>query len=248
VLKYLIETVRGVYNYFSEEKNCAKHLWDTNEFFRELILYPERYIFKSDKIISFLKYLKNKKKFVFVCSNSMYDFLSVTMKYSFGENWIQFFDLVIFNAKKPCFFEHEQKFKIFDANHPLFSGKEVDKFSDNEKIYSNGSAKLLCKNIERNLNKTNPKVLFIGDSLFNDCYKCKVSHFDPLLIIPFYNYETKNEIENHIEYKKFWGNFLYDKESNGEIKKTLICKIIEENIPYVSRSIEDIEIDQNQLN
>jgi hypothetical protein len=42
-------------------------------------------------------------KFVFLTTNAQKEYADQVLKYTLGENWLDYFDLVIANARKPLF-------------------------------------------------------------------------------------------------------------------------------------------------
>jgi hypothetical protein len=100
-----------------------------------------------------LQDLKDKGKLLFIITNDHYDYLNLTMTESFGPNWIQLFDLVICNAKKPLFTRGAKPFFQLDEEYIDFRGPKI---FDHElvanckhKLLTEGNAMTVTKFIQK---------------------------------------------------------------------------------------------------
>lgn len=73
------------------------------------------YLEKYPELRTFLQRLKENGKKMFIVTNSPFKFLDVGMQYMLGEEWQEFFDVVIVQARKPKFFtEQLRPFRMYD--------------------------------------------------------------------------------------------------------------------------------------
>ena len=63
--------------------------------FRKIQMVPEKYIAPQPGLRDSLQMLLSKDKHVFIVTNTNFDFLHLTMKATLGEDWINFFSMVI---------------------------------------------------------------------------------------------------------------------------------------------------------
>ncbi|XP_069941905.1 5'-nucleotidase domain-containing protein 3 isoform X2 [Cherax quadricarinatus] len=62
------------------------------------------YLIKDPSLVDFFDRLKKHNKEIFIITNSPFYFVNAGMSYILGENWRDYFDVVVANAKKPAFF------------------------------------------------------------------------------------------------------------------------------------------------
>ena len=74
---------------------------------------------------SLLKLKKSGKK-IFLMTNFHVEFMNLVMKATLGDDYLDFFDLCIANAKKPLFFSGENSFYDLDLQAKDFRGEKYD--------------------------------------------------------------------------------------------------------------------------
>ena len=72
----------------------------------------ESYFEENDRLKPFLQRLRDANKEIFLITNSAYWYVNHGMSYLLGENWRNFFDVIICQARKPSFFGEEKRFEM----------------------------------------------------------------------------------------------------------------------------------------
>ncbi|KAJ8314879.1 hypothetical protein KUTeg_007029 [Tegillarca granosa] len=150
-------------------------------FFPVLKTDPQKYVqASSDGVKQWLRDLKQKNKCVFLMTSSAVDFASMTAEAALGPDWKSYFDLCLFNARKPGFFTDNNPFVSLDGV------KENEKVSDLQpnNCYSKGNLSDLMKYISKQTGKDKPKVVYFGDSLCSDSFPAnKFASWDVVLVL-----------------------------------------------------------------
>ena len=74
-------------------------------FFPAVIDHPEQYLRKTtDRVKTWLADLRSSGSRTFLLTNSHTDYTDHLMHYAYGQDWMQAFDVVIVNSRKPLFF------------------------------------------------------------------------------------------------------------------------------------------------
>eukprot|EP00112_Aurelia_sp_Birch-Aquarium-sp1_P010513 Seg2241.1 transcript_id=Seg2241.1/GoldUCD/mRNA.D3Y31 product="5'-nucleotidase domain-containing protein 1" protein_id=Seg2241.1/GoldUCD/D3Y31 len=140
-------------------------------FFSTIKSDADAYVKKCPKdVVEWLRNLRKAGKVTFLITQSHVDYTKFLMKFAIGENWMELFDYVITDAKKPDFFFAQPKdrpFKYTDA-------KMADSICDNLQrhcCYAQGTAIRLENDFKKLLNnKEDIKVVYFGDSPKSDIY------------------------------------------------------------------------------
>lgn len=212
------------YNLYDSESNTVKSIRETGFFFPEFTSKPEKYIYEYSAK-EMLKYLKSKGIGVFFASNSFYEFADFVMRHIIGEDYLDYFDLGIYYAKKPGFFhegpEAEGYFpdiKISDNKiRPGFKSDDLKQdiiFNElfNKKSIIEGSYKIVEKFYHISKKNENLKFIYVGDNFYSDClHPSKLTNWESVAV---HDHISTGFIGNKpSEFKKFWkveesiGNF-----------------------------------------
>ena len=86
----------------------------------------------SPHLRGFLEREHNAGKKLFLLTNSPYDFVNAGMTYLCGADWLNLFDVNMFEAAKPSFFKSKKKFRSLDAGNDfvkwgVVSNEEISK-------------------------------------------------------------------------------------------------------------------------
>src|SRR5690606_21540096 len=104
ILEDLIAAGRFNYVHYSgtDQYTSIRHF---GYFFPEIVAHPERYIYPAVEFRETLRRLRYVGgKYLFVLTNSHYEYLDHTMSFAYGRDWADLFDLVVCKAGKPtCF-------------------------------------------------------------------------------------------------------------------------------------------------
>ena len=94
-------------------------------------------------------------KFVFLCSNSHYKFLELSMRTTLGEDWRNFFHMVFCAAGKPKFFTTTKPLYIMDSTQDNYKGAEITDSAqlteDPEVIYMEGNGTIVMNYLKAKL-------------------------------------------------------------------------------------------------
>lgn len=203
-----------------------------SKYFEALKANPSKFIYKcSPQVLEWLKTLKEQKK-SFLITGSHIDFASLTAGYAMGENWRDYFDLIICYSKKPGFFTLNRDFMKLDGikeTEPV----HVDDLVDGG-AYTQGNFDELKKFIAKLTKKDDPKILYVGDNLIQDVFTPnKHMGIDTVAIIEEMMAEGVDYKEEYeILRSNAWGSYFH---TNGE--DTLWERIIRKHsklcVPYV---------------
>lgn len=219
-------------------------------FFPNLKANPEKFINKcSDSVLSWLKEAKKHKK-TFLITGSHVDFATFTARNCMGEDWKDYFDVVVFYARKPGFFTANRPFLSIDGDN---EGPEVQIVHDSgSHVYSQGSWRELVGLLGHLSGKEIPKVVYIGDNLVQDVYTpSKFMHCDTVALVEeMYGEGIKGTNERHPDYyvlsSKMWGSYFSTKDYYGQPMPSLWSDIIHRHSKICIPSLKAIA--SNPLN
>lgn len=212
-------------------------LFDTKDskYFEAIKADPGKFIYKCEPaVLEWLKKLKEKKK-SFLITGSHIDFANLTAGYAIGDNWREYFDLVICYAKKPGFFTFDREFMQLEGIKETSSIKVEDMRAGN--VYTQGNFKQLRQFISSITEKENPNILYVGDNLIQDVFTPnKHCGVDTIAIIEEMlaegvDYNEKYEILR----SSVWGSYFH---TNGE--DTLWERIIRKHSKICVPCIDEI--------
>lgn len=237
----LFNAMRKNYCYWNFEEQKMFSLASYEGFYPEIVKNPTKFIYNRKKVANLLIKLKKQGKFLFLCTNSAYDFCDLIMANAFGKDWKNLFDIIITGAGKPAFFLNEtQKFYKFDSTKFLFTGEIVEKLEIKGE-YIKGNYKDLENFFETYLNRNNLKYCFIGDHYLNDCLCTKkLKNWDQIAIVE----ELSEEIyknENLLKYQQYWGSHFYDYFFDNSIYLTLWTNLFTKEISGIIPNLEFLE-------
>ena len=150
-----------------------------------------------------------------------------------GENYRDYFDLLIFDAQKPHFMYDE-----LEADFITYKNKQVcqiDDLKDDDKIVMRGDMKLLNKMLNEKY-KDFRGIIFEDNFYcgFENKHKCQnLQQWDYAIIFKELG-ETEEEFNcsNPLFYKKKWGSQLVSKNSKGLLQCTYFVHFINEFAQY----------------
>lgn len=188
-------------------------------FFPSLMSNPHDIVYKQQKqILMKLAEIRQKGVNVFISSNSSYEVADALMKESVGANWLDHFDFVLYENKKPNFFRKYGSYpKFTDLNDNVvhdFSDFARRKKVGLEKVLLRGHAQYLNEYLEQKAGK-NYKVLFFGDTIVSDCvYSYNKNHssgWDIALILEELQELGEFNAQEYFDYRSVWGSALKEK-------------------------------------
>ncbi|MCL4121554.1 UNVERIFIED_CONTAM: hypothetical protein GTU68_003795 [Idotea baltica] len=159
-----------------------------------------KYLIKNPKLLEFLQRLKSEGKETFIITNSPYDFVDIGMSYLLGDNWQDYFDVVIARAKKPEFFvDGMRPFRELIKEIHMTCWGPV-KSLEQGKVYLEGN----LTSLQDMKNWKGKEVLYFGDHPYSDLADVSLYHLWRTGAIIW---ELDNEIRilNSVEYKRTLG-------------------------------------------
>jgi HAD superfamily 5'-nucleotidase-like hydrolase len=234
--------IQSEYNIWPDVLDGLMAMYERNHFssqsskyFEELKSNPSKFIYKCEpQVLEWLKMLKEKKK-SFLITGSHIDFASLTAGYALGENWRDYFDLVICYSKKPGFFTLDREFMQLEGIKETNPIKVEDLKVGN--VYTQGNFKDIRKFISTITDKEDPKILYVGDNLIQDVFTPnKHMGIDTIAIIEEMMAEGVDYNQDYeILRSNVWGSYFH---TNGE--DTLWERIIRKHSKICIPCIDEI--------
>ncbi|KAJ9593389.1 hypothetical protein L9F63_015093 [Diploptera punctata] len=130
------------------------------------------YLEQSKDIRKFFDRLVAAKKQLFLVTNSPFRFVNKGMQLLVGEDWRNYFDVVIVQARKPKFFTDESRpFRVYDFESKMQLWDRVTSL-DKGKIYYEGTVKQL----QDMTGWRGEQVLYFGDHPYSDLADVTLEH------------------------------------------------------------------------
>ncbi|XP_045108615.1 5'-nucleotidase domain-containing protein 3-like isoform X2 [Portunus trituberculatus] len=160
----------------------------------------EEYLIKDPGLVTFFERLKNNNKELFIITNSPFSFVNVGMTYLLGEDWRQYFDVVIASAKKPAFFTDSMRpFRELNEEILVQTWGPVTSL-EKGKVYLEGN----LKQLQEMKAWHGQELLYFGDHPYSDLADVSLNHsWRTGAIIWELDYEI--QCLNSVEYKKTSG-------------------------------------------
>lgn len=218
----IMEAVAHVY--------CTGTFLPESEYYRTVRENRSKYLRKcSKRFLMLLNSLKSKGKKTFLITGSKEDYANSIASYVMSDEWIEYFDVIVFYAKKPGFFVQNRPFLTVDTENIV----EDSQLAMNG-CYMQGNWPALYRLFCRATEKCEPKCLYIGDNLIQDVY-APVKHncCDTIAVVKELN--TENDKSDTLFHSEIWGSFFYD---HCNSKHTAWGKIIQQ---YSRNCIPSVE-------
>ncbi|XP_071956595.1 5'-nucleotidase domain-containing protein 1-like [Antedon mediterranea] len=226
-LKEISASFLRVYRYQAYAENSGGYFPKYKEDPLQLI-YP-----CSDSVKSFLRRLKQSGKFVFLMTSSNDDYGISLLEHTLGKDWQSYFDVCLFLARKPGFFTEPDPTK-----RPFLDIKNKSLIVNELKVgqsYSQGNIDYFMKFINKSTDKTNAKVMYIGDSLRSDIFPpSQYANWTTVAILEEMKHEgimgyedddepsskkckmsPQNVLEHEMIVSKQWGSFFVEKKQEN---------------------------------
>jgi HAD superfamily 5'-nucleotidase-like hydrolase len=205
----------------------------------------------NESVKRWLQNIKKSGRKLFILTSSFNDYAIASMKHILGNDWQTYFDLVMTFARKPSFFKQSRPFLKVE------NGSEKDPVNElnGDSIYSQGNYDELMKNLVRITGKSDPKVLFFGDSLRSDVFPAKrYANWETVLILEEmlaeqHCFEPEADVEPSGKKKKveepsdlekvylsstYWGSFFTDTIPERVAKSDKTSNINNESKNYMN--------------
>ncbi|KAK3863889.1 hypothetical protein Pcinc_013531 [Petrolisthes cinctipes] len=130
------------------------------------------YLIHDPKLVTFFKRLKENGKEIFIITNSPFYFVNAGMTYLLGEEWRDYFSVVIASAKKPAFFTDSMRpFRLLDEELHIQTWGPVTELLPG-KIYLEGN----LKHLQELKEWKGEEVLYFGDHPYSDLADVSLNH------------------------------------------------------------------------
>ncbi|KAL4695080.1 hypothetical protein H8959_000175 [Pygathrix nigripes] len=153
-------------------------------YFPKLKIDPGRYLHSCpESVKKWLRQLKNAGKNPLLITSYHSDYCRLLCEYILGNDFADFFDIVITNALKPGFFSHlpsQRPFRMLENDEEQEALPSLDKPG----WCSQGNAVHLYELLKKITGKPEPKVVCFGDSMHSDIFPaCHYSNWKTVLIL-----------------------------------------------------------------
>ncbi|NXL43152.1 NT5D1 protein, partial [Podilymbus podiceps] len=143
---------------------------DCGTYFPEVKKNPDKYLQRCpESVKKWLKQLKSAGKILLLITSSHSDYCRLLCEYILGNDFEEYFDIVITNALKPGFFSHtpnQRPFRTLENDEEQEALLSLDKPG----WYSQGNAIQLYELLKKMTGKLDPKVVYFGDSMHSDIF------------------------------------------------------------------------------
>ena len=127
---------------------------------------------EGSNVKEMLQRLRKSNKKTFLITNSKYWFVNLGMTYICGQDWVNLFDVIICDARKPDFFKSKSKpFRLYLSDIAHKSWDRVNKFEKGQVYYEGNLFDLL-----QFTGWLNKKTLYFGDNLYSDLAEPFLKH------------------------------------------------------------------------
>ncbi|XP_054268250.1 5'-nucleotidase domain-containing protein 3-like isoform X2 [Macrosteles quadrilineatus] len=131
-----------------------------------------QYIEKNPGITYFFQRLADAGKKLFLVTNSPYKFVNKGMSWMVGDNWEDFFDVIIVQARKPLFFTDESRpLRIYDKENDSYLWDKVTELKKGV-IYFEGT----INQLKDMTGWYGSEVLYFGDHPYSDLADVTLEH------------------------------------------------------------------------
>ncbi|EGG15146.1 putative 5'-nucleotidase [Cavenderia fasciculata] len=224
------------------------------EYYEEFRKNPGKFVIKAtEKCKNWLRELKNNGTKVLLITNSKSEYTDLLMKYCYGEDFQDLFDLVVADAKKPDFFKKDRPFYDLESYFPKVVNQiQVDEVVFNKKtVYNHGNVKTLMDQVRKSKGKSETDLIsfcYVGDHLIGDVSVPKqFSKWMTIAIVE--EIEDPNEIvvlkkkTNYKDGNRYeWGSFFHFHEHDSQQVpiETYWSSIVRENADIMLGSVETL--------
>ncbi|XP_057269170.1 5'-nucleotidase domain-containing protein 1 isoform X2 [Pezoporus wallicus] len=157
---------------------------DCGTYFPEVKNHPDKYLQRCPETVKkWLKQLKSAGKILLLITSSHSDYCRLLCEHILGNNFEEYFDIMITNALKPGFFSHTPNQRPFRT---LENDEEQEALLslDNPGWYSQGNAIQLYELLKKMTGKLDPKVVYFGDSMHSDIFPARhYSNWETVFIL-----------------------------------------------------------------
>ncbi|XP_010164252.2 5'-nucleotidase domain-containing protein 1-like, partial [Antrostomus carolinensis] len=168
----------------SDRKGTGSGKEDCGTYFPEVKKHPDKYLQRCpESVKKWLKQLKSAGKILLLITSSHSDYCRLLCEHIIGNDFEEYFDIVITNALKPGFFSHtpnQRPFRTLENDEEQEALLSLDKPG----WYSQGNAIQLYELLKKMTGKLDPKVVYFGDSMHSDIFPARhYSNWETVFIL-----------------------------------------------------------------
>ncbi|CAI2356663.1 unnamed protein product [Caenorhabditis sp. 36 PRJEB53466] len=154
---------------------------------QQVMADPEKYVLRDERASRFLNQLREHGKKTFLLTNSDWSYTNVMMKFILGDEWRQYFHIIVVDSCKPRWFAEGTVFREVNTNTGSYKlGIHTGPLREGV-VYSGGS----CDAFQKMMKCRGKEVLYVGDHIFGDVLRSKKSRgWRTFLVVP----ELVNEL------------------------------------------------------
>jgi len=133
---------------------------------------PQLYLHKDEELIPYLTMLQESGKKIFLITNSPFETVDKGMAFKIGDQWREYFDVIIVQAGKPHFFKNTtQPFRELEVQKNVFLRERVTRL-EKGKIYAEGKV----DDFQDLTGWRGGKVMYFGDHPYTDLAEATLHH------------------------------------------------------------------------
>eukprot|EP00118_Oscarella_pearsei_P021820 m.248090 g.248090 ORF g.248090 m.248090 type:complete len:504 (+) comp40281_c1_seq20:515-2026(+) len=148
----------------SDIKYAISKVHLNNYMYETILSDKEKYILRSPRTVDLLNWLKSSGKHLFIITNSKFTFVNEGMNFLVGEDWRDLFDVIIVKARKPEFYNDDDKpFRPQEPTGDTPTWRRISRFEPGG-VYQEGNVyQFTALTGWRGAN-----VLYFGDHVYSD--------------------------------------------------------------------------------
>lgn len=181
---------------------------DSGDMHRAVAGDLEKYVEPDAKrhLRQMLTKLRQADKKMMLVSNSQFWYVDAGMRYVVGDDWRDFFEVVVAPAGKPAFYTQDRPFREVSTNTGRVKFKPITELVKGE-VYCDGSVGELMKLTGWGYDPVSDtfdgsKILYLGDSLFADLVDARRYGWITGAIVREVRHETR--VQNSVEWRREW--------------------------------------------
>nr|KAG5698473.1 hypothetical protein BaRGS_022003 [Batillaria attramentaria] len=181
---------------FYDIRNTVQGIHTSGILHQKIMENLDLFLVKGEETKVLLKTLVDAGKNLFLITNSGFPFINAGMRYMIGSDWMDLFDIIITNARKPKFFHAGSRpFRQFSPEEDSQLWGRVTSLQKG-KVYTQGN----LYQLREMTGWFGPRVLYFGDHVYSDLADPSLRYgWRTGAIIP--ELERDVEIQNNPEYK-----------------------------------------------
>ncbi|ELU17493.1 hypothetical protein CAPTEDRAFT_6114 [Capitella teleta] len=199
---------------FHDVRSAVQGIHANGMLHRAIMENIETYLGQQEEVGELLKSLRAAGKQMFLITNSGVPFVDRGMTHLMGTEWRDYFDVIIFNARKPKFFNDTTRpFRKFDPTTGLKSWNKINELEKGEFYQEGNFYKLITMT-----GWYGKRVLYFGDHVYTDLAGPTLKHgWRTGAIIPELEHEIMTQNSSTYKHTIRWLKVLEELISKKQI-------------------------------